>query len=140
MENQHSAYIDKRINDLRKKDKWNTKIIGSHEDIIQEFSTCIFTNLIKNTFTASYLAKHPCSDCKKPSKERCHGIGEERPLLLKKALQRVYPDITVPIKIKEILIAFLEEHKTTKFTFKCSDCHKAETSSKPNQSIEEQPQ
>jgi len=140
MENQHSAYIDKRINDLRKKNKWNTKIIGSHEDIIQEFSTCIFTNLIKNTFTASYLAKHPCSDCKKPSKERCHGIGEERPLLLKKALQRVYPDITVPIKIKEILIAFLEEHKTTKFTFKCSDCHKAETSSKPNQSIEEQPQ
>ena len=139
MENQHSAYIDKRINDLRNMDKWNTKIMGSHEDIINEFSTCIFTNLIKKTFTASYLAKHPCSDCKKPSKERCHGIGEERPLLLKKALERVYPDTTIPVTLKEILIAFLEEHKTTKFTFKCSDCHKAETSSKLNQSTQEQP-
>lgn len=139
MENQHSAYIDKRINDLRNMDKWNTKIMGSHEDIINEFSTCIFTNLIKKTFTASYLAKHPCSDCKKPSKERCHGIGEERPLLLKKALERVYPDTTIPVTLKEILIAFLEEHKTTKFTFKCSDCHKAETSSKLNQSTKGQP-
>ena len=140
MENQHSAYIDKRINDLRKKNKWNTKIIGSHEDIIRDFSANVFTNLICNTFTVSYLAKHPCSDCKKPSKERCHGIGEERPILLKKALERVYPDTTIPVILKEILIAFLEEHKTTKFTFKCSDCHKAETSLKPNQSIEEQPQ
>ena len=139
MENQHSAYIDKRINDLRNMDKWNTKIMGSHEDIINEFSTCIFTNLIKKTFTASYLAKHPCSDCKKPSKERCHGIGEERPLLLKKALERVYPDTTLSVTLKEILIAFLEEHKTTKFTFKCSDCHKAETSSKLNQSTKGQP-
>ena len=139
MENPHSAYIDKRISDLRKKNKWNTKIMGSHEDIINEFSTCIFTNLIKKTFTASYLAKHPCSDCKKPSKERCHGIGEERPLLLKKALERVYPDTTIPVTLKEILIAFLEEHKTTKFTFKCSDCHKAETSSKLNQSTKGQP-
>ena len=139
MENPHSAYIDKRISDLRKKNKWNTKIMGSHEDIIKDFSGNVFTNLICNTFTVSYLAKHPCSDCKKPSKERCHGIGEERPLLLKKALERVYPDTTLSVTLKEILIAFLEEHKTTKFTFKCSDCHKAETSSKPNQSTQEQP-
>jgi hypothetical protein len=28
--------------------------------------------------------------------------------------------------MKEIIVAFLEEHKYTKFTFKCHDCHKNE--------------
>jgi len=28
--------------------------------------------------------------------------------------------------MKEIIIAFLEEHKYTKFTFKCHSCHKNE--------------
>jgi hypothetical protein len=72
------------------------------------------------------LKKHPCSDCKGPSKDRCHGLGEERPVLIKRALERVYPDTTKTIVLKEIIIAFLEEHKSTKFTFKCSKCHRAE--------------
>jgi len=126
--NPHSEYIDKRIADLRKSKKWNTKLVDtSHEDFIQDFGSNVFTNLIRTTFTATYLKKHPCSDCKAPSKERCHGIEEERPLLLLKALKRVYPDPSKPVVLKEILVAFLEEHKTTKFTFKCSDCHRKET-------------
>lgn len=125
--NPHSSYIDKRIHDLQKSKKWNTIIVNTtHEDFITDFASNVFTNLIKNTFTNTYLKKHPCSDCKSPSKERCHGIGEGRPLLIKRALDKVYSDISKPIKIKEILIAFLEEHKTTKFTFKCSGCHRKE--------------
>ncbi len=123
----HSQFIDKRISDLKKSSKWNTKIIASHEEFIKDFGSNVFTNLIRNTFTAAYLKKHPCSDCNVPSKERCHGIGEERPILLKRALEKVYPDTTKPIVLKEILIQFLEEHKTTKFTFKCSACHRKET-------------
>jgi hypothetical protein len=122
-------FIDKRISDLKKSTKWNIKIIETtHEDFIKSFGACVFTNLVKDTFTAAYLKKHPCSDCKKPSKERCHGIGEDRPLLIKRALEKVYPDITKIITLKEILIQFLEEHKTTKFTFKCSECHRKESS------------
>jgi hypothetical protein len=123
----HSQFIDKRISDLKKSTKWNTKIIASHEDFIKDFGSNVFTNLIRNTFTATYLKKHPCSDCNAPSKERCHGIGEERPILLKRALEKVYPDTTKPIVLKEILIQFLEEHKSTKFTFKCSACHRKES-------------
>jgi len=123
----HSQFIDKRISDLKKSSKWNTKIIASHEDFIKDFGSNVFTNLIRNTFTATYLKKHPCSDCNAPSKERCHGIGEERPILLKRALVKVYPDTTKPVGLKEILIQFLEEHKTTKFTFKCSACHRKES-------------
>jgi hypothetical protein len=125
--NPHCNYIDKRINDLKKSTKWNSKIVNTtHKDFIDDFSHNVFTNLIRNTFTSTYLKKHPCSDCNNPSNERCHGIGEERPLLIKRALEKVYSDITKEIKLKDILIAFLEEHKSTKFTFKCSSCHKKE--------------
>jgi hypothetical protein len=125
--NPHSNFIDKRIADLNKSKKWATKITEtSHEDFIKDFGSNVFTNFIKNTFTSTYLKKHPCSDCKKSSKERCHGLGEERPLLIKRALEKVYPDISKTITLKEILIQFLEEHKTTKFTFKCSECHRNE--------------
>ena len=129
--NPHSDFIEKRISDLRKSKKWNTKIVDTtHADIIKDFGSNVCTNLVRNTFTATYLKKHPCSDCKKPSKERCHGIGEDRPLLIKRALEKVYPDTSKIITFKEILIQFLEEHKTTKFTFKCSECHRKETSKK----------
>jgi hypothetical protein len=47
--------------------------------------------------------------------------------LIKRALEKVWSDKTKSIIImKEIIIAFLEEHKSTKFTFKCSSCHKKE--------------
>ena len=122
--NVHSNYIDKRINDIKKGNKWNSKLIDtSHEDFIKDYASNVFTNLVKNTFTNSYIKKFPCYECNSPSTERCHGIGEERPLLIKRALERVWSDTTKPIIMKEIIIAFLEEHKYTKFTF---NCHKNE--------------
>jgi len=123
----HSKYIDKRINDIQKSKKWNSKVIDtSHEDFIKDYASNVFTNLIRNTFTNSYMSRFPCCDCSSPSTERCHGIGEERPLLIKKALEKVWNDTSTPITMKEIIIAFLEEHKYTKFTFKCNSCHRNE--------------
>jgi len=125
--NIHSKYIDKRINDIKKSNKWKTKIIDtSHEDFIKDYASNVFTNLVRNTFTYSYIKQFPCGDCNGTSTERCHGIGEERPLLIKRALEKVWSDTTKPIIMKEIIIAFLEEHKYTKFTFKCHLCHKNE--------------
>ena len=89
--NQHSDFIDKRISMLKKQNKWNTKITETtHENFIKDFGSNVFTNLIRNTFTSAYLKKYKCSDCINPSKERCHGIGEERPLLIKRALEKIY--------------------------------------------------
>ena len=128
--NIHSENIDKRIRDIEKGDKWNTKITDtSQKDFIKDLGSNVFTNLVKDTFTRSYIKKHPCSDCGKPSTDRCHGIGEERPLLIKRALEKVWPDTTEPIIMKQIIIAFLEEHKYTSFTFKCKTCHKNEKKS-----------
>lgn len=125
--NPHSTFIDKRISDLKKSNKWNTKIVDtSHEDFIRDFGSNVFTNLIQTVFTRTYVKKQICSDCSGPAKERCHGIGEGRPLLIKRALEKVYPDTSKTVVLKEVLIAFLEEHKITNFTFKCSRCHKNE--------------
>ena len=125
--NVHSEYIDKRINDIKKSNKWNSKLIDtSHEDFIKDYASNVFTNLVRNTFTKTYIKKFPCSDCNNPSTERCHGIDEGRPLLIKRALEKVWSDTTKPIVMKEIIIQFLEEHKYTKFTFKCHGCHKNE--------------
>jgi len=123
--NIHSKYIDKRINDIKKSNKWNSKIIDtSHEDFIKYYASNVFTNLVRSTFTKSYIKNFPCSNCNNSSTERCHGIGEERPLLIKRALEKIWSDTSTPITMKEIIIAFLEEHKYTKFTFKCHTCHK----------------
>ena len=55
--NIHSNYIHKPINN-----KWNSKIIDtSHEDFIKDYASNVFTNLIRNTFTASYIKQFPCS-------------------------------------------------------------------------------
>jgi hypothetical protein len=122
--NIHSAYIDKRINNVIKSNKWNSKIVDtSHEDFIKDYASNVFTNLVRDTFTRTYIRKFSCSDCGGTSTERCHGIGEERPLLIKRALEKVWPDTSKPIIMREIIIAFLEEHKYTKFTFKCHSCH-----------------
>jgi len=123
--NEHSDYISTRITTIEKSNtKWNSKIVDtSHEDFIRDYGSSVFTNLIRNTFTGTYVKKFKCNDCNAPASERCHGKGEERPLLLKKALEKIWPDTSKPITMKIIVIAFLEEHKTTKFSFKCHTCH-----------------
>ena len=129
--NPHSEYIAKRINDLHKSDRFRTKIADTpHDIIIKDFSCHLFTDLIQTTFTPAYLRKHACSDCGGQSEHRCHGVGEERGELLKRALERVFPDTTKIISLKEIAVAFLEEHKTTRFTFKCKACHDKEPRAK----------
>ena len=45
--NVHSKYIDKRINDITKNNKWNSKFIDtSHEDFIKDYASNVFTNLV----------------------------------------------------------------------------------------------
>ena len=122
--NHHAAEIDRRIEAFRKSRKWNTKIINtSHADFIADFGSNVFTNFVHDVFTKAYMKKHNCADCGKKTENRCHGIGEERPILIRRALERVWPDTSKEIAMKDIMIAFLEEHKNTKFALKCKVCH-----------------
>ena len=92
--NIHSKYIDKRINDITKSNKWNSKLIyTSHKDFIKDYASNVFTNLVRNVFTNSYIKQFSCSEYNSPSSERCHGIGEERPLLIKRSLEKNYNSV-----------------------------------------------
>jgi len=124
----HNEYIDKRIADFKKLGRYKSVYVinTNHDAFVKAFASNVFTNLIRDTFRPTYLKKYPCPDCKNPSEQRCHGIGEERPLLIKRALEKVYPDITIQVSLEDVCVSFLEEHKTTKFTFKCKQCHKNE--------------
>ena len=63
-QNPHSAFIDKRIADVKKSNKWKTKLTDtSHEDFIYDFGSNVFTNFVRNTFTAAYLQKHMMAIC-----------------------------------------------------------------------------
>lgn len=126
--NPHSGEIDRVIYRLKNSGKYRgVNIVNtSHVDFVRVYGSTVFTNLIKDTFSRSYLSRFPCDDCGAPSKERCHGIGDERPIILRRALERIYPDISVPVALEDIVVEFLELHKPTKLTFKCSGCHAAE--------------
>ena len=126
--NEHSKYINERIERYIKKDKWNTLITNtSHKDIIRDFGSCVFTNLVRDFFTKSYLKQHNCIICNNKAEQRCHGVGEGRLELIRRVLEKIYPDTTKTIKLKVIIIAFLFFLKYTKFNFKCEKCHKIET-------------
>ena len=127
----HAEYIRDRLICLKKKwdktEKWETIIVDTtHDKFIKDCGSNIFTNLVKDFFTKTYLSKHKC-ECGKPAKERCHGVGEERPLLLRKALEKVYPDTSQKVKLRTIIEAFIELHIDTNLAFKCTDCHRQET-------------
>ena len=126
--NQHSSYIDKRINDLRKQGRFQSYVIDTpHSIFIRDYAHCLFTNLIRDVFTKTYLSKHKCADCGGKATDRCHGVNEDRPTLIRKALERAWPDTSQKIQMIDIVVAFLEEHKNTSFTFKCNPCHKNES-------------
>ena len=127
--NRHADYIEKRIADIEEQDKWNSLIINtSHDDFIKDFNSCVFTNLIQSTIGKGYVKKHKCVECKvNDASERCHGENEDRPILLRRALERVYPDTSKSIQLKCIVIAFLKEHLNSTFDFKCKSCHLRET-------------
>lgn len=128
MTSPHAAYIDTRIRNMLRKpssEADDCAISGSDTWILQWLSSNICTNYIQRVFTKTYMKKHPCS-CGKPSKERCHGIGEERPVLLLRALHRLRGNTKNSVYIRDLIVAFFEEHKTTQFTFKCKECHAKE--------------
>ena len=130
--NPHSNYIDKRLKQRmafwKKKGQYDTYIYNTRKGIINDFSHNLFTNETRTFFTKTYIRDHPCPDCGQKATERCHGIGEERPKLIERALQKWTPNAEnkVCVNLRELLCAYFEEHKTTSFAFKCSECHKNE--------------
>lgn len=124
------TYFEEKAKKLVKGNKWDEVYIVKtpHEKFVKAFYASVFTNLIKDIFPAKYVRMHGCEVCEKQATERCHGIGDERPELIYRALAKVYPDITVPTSFGDIVVEFVRQHIGTGFGFLCRECHKKETS------------
>jgi hypothetical protein len=114
----HADQFMKKIEKIKKDGRWALQSVLTPIGYVRCFGDNVYTNTIHDTFSKSYLAKYPCA-CGKPSTDRCHGIGGERPLLLQRALDK----ITFPTTHEEIMIGYLLEHVDTGFSLKCKTCH-----------------
>ena len=127
--NPHSSKINEIISKIHasKRPQWKVKFQNnSHEEVHDMLTHGFFSNLVHSSFPRAYVKSHSCADCGKKSEQRCHGIGESRPELLKRALKVVWPDTKKPVTLREISEEFFRQHKKTGFDFKCTSCHKKE--------------
>jgi hypothetical protein len=122
-DNPNIVLFDRLAVNAQKSKIWTTMVMNSHEGIVQDFSSIFFANIIQRNIPGYKVRGQTCADCSNRATDRCHGIGESRPDLMRRALARIYPDTTKPICLKDIVVAFLEEHKNTKLSFKCNACH-----------------
>ena len=98
--------------------------------LVDLLSIGFFTNLVNTSFAKKYLQQYKCHDCEGPATDRCHGQNEERPKLIKKALQIVRArSPTGSIPLRDLAIEFFRQHIPTNFTFKCRTCHRKEPKS-----------
>ena len=98
---------------------------------VKVFSSCLFSNLIKNKIPKKFVEQFKCFDCNRIAEQRCHGIGEERPVIVKRAFLKLREKAETEgkdeISLKEWKIEFFEQHKGSGFNFKCIECHAVET-------------
>jgi hypothetical protein len=140
--NPHKAQIEKIMLDIKHNRSPKYNIVFSPETtdamIVDLLSIGFFTNLIRTSFTASYVKKYKCTDCREDATNRCHGQDEERPVLLRKALEvvRKNPKFGGAIPLRELTMEFFNQHIATSFTFKCHSCHKKEPKSEAQLKIE----
>jgi hypothetical protein len=130
--NKHSHRFEQIENTVKKSGKYRTEIIvTSYAQFIHTFGDTIFTNLnSKNIATQAYKDKHKCEDCGGPAEEGCHGIGEERPILITKALVNCCPVLPCKIWLEDIVVEYVRLHKSTQYALKCKLCHKNESKTK----------
>lgn len=120
--NEYIDLINKKLEELKGCDKYRTKIINTeHDDIINDFDIGVFKLETIAFFKECFNTKLCNCDCK--VKEIFYGIGIVRADLIRKALEKVQPDITEEIILKDLLIAYFEEHKSHKVTFQCKKCY-----------------
>ena len=120
--NEYIDLINKKLEELKESNKYRTRIINTeHDDIINDFDVGIFKLETIAFFKECFTTKICKCNCK--VKEIFYGIDIARADLIRKALEKVQPDITEEIILKDLLIAYFEEHKSYKLTFQCRKCY-----------------
>ena len=123
MKNNYCEYITDKLSDIEKSNRWKTKISDTeHHDLINDLDVGFF-KVITTTFFKTLLEHSKCK-CGCKAKHISYGIEIYRKDLIKNALRKIQPDISVPITMKELLIGYFKEHKYCNFSPICQKCYK----------------
>ena len=121
-----AIYIDTYIKKTKSLNKYDGVLIGgqglSNHKIIRAIN-----GELKNTHNSVFkncLGKKYCEECEEISDvfNRAHTIS--RLTMAEKVLNKIHPDLTVPIDMKVFIVAFIEEHKYHGVWMLCKECHK----------------
>lgn len=99
---------------------------NAHTAFMNMFKASIVTNLTHEFFTRGYVKSFPCADCGGVATERCHTSAYPRPVILRMALEDVWPDTSSNVKIVLVFKRYIELHKECGLLFKCRSCHAKE--------------
>ena len=126
--NKHAARFIEGGFLIKKSGKYHNRVIvDSYEQFNHTFGDTILTNVnSKIIATQPYKNKHKCEDCGGPAQQGCHGIGEERPLLIFKVLRRRCPVLPCEIYLDDFISEYFLAHIPTRYALKCTACHEKE--------------
>lgn len=120
-------YINEKIKELECSSRWKTTFCNTeHQDIINDLDSSFF-KIITISFFKDFINRCKCGS---KAKEISYGLEVYRSDLIKSCLSKVYPDISIPITLKEIIIAYFKEYLYCDFDFICHKCYNKEKAKK----------
>ena len=123
------AFIENRIATTRIFDKYGLTHSESNRAIVKGMMG-EKRNLVQQFFkgVGSGFNEKKCDACGTTDPalqyDRAHGRESSRPAVAMAALNRVRPDESIPIKQKDVMRAFIEQHAEVPLWYLCKPCHR----------------
>ena len=118
-------HIEKLLNKTKMLDKYDGIQIGGNNVSNERLIRCINGELknIHNSVFKTCLGKKCCEECGEIKQlDRAHTLGRLK--IAENVLNKIHPDLSVPIDMKVFITAFIIEHKLYGVWMLCKDCHR----------------
>jgi hypothetical protein len=118
-------FIEKKLPRCKQFEKYGLTLVDSNEVIIGSLMD-VLRNIVLSFFKGGMYSEKKCEHCGTTVStqfERAHDKGKSRSNVALSALLRIRPDETQPIKQKDFIKAFIEEHSSIPLWILCKPCH-----------------
>ena len=122
---EQKQFIRKKLVRCKQFDKYGLTLVDSNEIIVKSLMGEL-RNIIQSFFKGWIYSTKKCEHCSTTTAkqyDRAHDKNISRSDIAFKALQRIRPDETQPIKQKDFIRAFIEEHENVHLWLLCKECH-----------------
>jgi len=116
-------FIEKKLVKCKQFDKYGLTLVDSNMTIINSLMGEL-RNIVLSFFKGGMYAENVCEHCNTVGRfERAHDKGHSRSDVALAALQRIRPDESAPVKQRDFMRAFIEEHCNVHPWILCKACH-----------------